>query len=235
MCFSVQADLVAGAAVLPLAVVALREVRHVRELPFAALPLLFALHQLVEAVVWGGYDDGGDPGLPARAAVLAYVGFAMVVLPTLMPLSVLLLEPHGARLRVAPFALLGLVMSVIFAVEVFSSPIEVVVHPHALEYATGLRHGDLLAVGYVVAVVGAPIVSGYRSIVAFGFLNLVGLIAVAVLYREAFASLWCVYAALCSVLVVVHMVRRRGLADSDRLGGVPGLAPPGRTPTRSAS
>ena len=51
MCFSVQADLAAGVLLLPVAAVSLREVRHVRELPFAAVPLLLALHQLVEAVV----------------------------------------------------------------------------------------------------------------------------------------------------------------------------------------
>jgi len=58
VCFSVEADLVAGAALLPIGVVTLREVRHVRELPFAALPLLFAAHQLVEALVWGQLGRG---------------------------------------------------------------------------------------------------------------------------------------------------------------------------------
>jgi hypothetical protein len=108
----------------------------------------------------------------------------------------------------------------VFAVEVLPSPIHVVVHPHALEYATGLSHGDILSVGYVVAVIGPAILSGYRSIVAFGVINLAGLLVVAWLYLDAFASLWCVYAALASVLVVLHMVRRRRLPDSDRLEGL---------------
>ena len=43
VCFSVQADVVAGVVLLPMAVVSLREVRHVREVPFASLPLLFAV------------------------------------------------------------------------------------------------------------------------------------------------------------------------------------------------
>jgi hypothetical protein len=54
--------------------------------------------------------------------------------------------------------------------------------------------------------------------------NLVGLVVVALVYRDAFASLWCVYAALSSIFVVVHMVRRRRLPDSDRLHGLPHLA-----------
>jgi hypothetical protein len=210
-----------------MAVVALREVRHVREVPFASLPLLFALHQLSEAVVWAGFEDHAVSDPLRQVALWAYVGFAMVVLPTLFPLSVLLLEPQGSRLRVAPFVFLGVAMSVVFAVEVFSAPVTVVIHPHALEYATGIRHGFLLSIGYVVAVIGPALLSGYRSVVAFGLVNLVGLIVVAVVYLEAFASLWCVYAALTSALVVLHMFRRRELPDADRLEGLPRLAPVG--------
>ncbi len=224
MCFSVEADVVAGAVLLPMAVVALREVRHVRELPFAALPLLFALHQLVEAVIWAGLEGAVVPEALQHGAVLIYLGYAMVVLPTLFPLSVLLLEPHGARLRVAPFVLLGAVTSVALGAEVFSAPVSAVAHPYALEYVTGLSHGDLLTVPYVVAVIGPALLSGYRSLVAFGWVNLVGLVAVAFVYVDAFASLWCIYAALSSTLIVLHMVRRRRLPDSDRLEGLPRLA-----------
>ena len=220
MCFSVEADVVAGVVLLPMALVSLREVRHVREVPFASLPLLFALHQFGEALVWARYDGGQVSQQVGTVAVWWYVGFAMVILPTLFPLSVLLLEPQGSRLRVAPFAVLGGGMSVVFAVEIFTAPVTVVVHPHALEYATGLSHGDLLSVGYVVSVIGPALLSGYRSIVAFGLVNLIGLLVVAVAYLDAFASLWCVYAALTSALVVVHMIRRRRLPDSDRLEGL---------------
>jgi hypothetical protein len=221
VCFSVQADVAAGVVLLPMAVVSLREVHHVRELAFASLPLLFALHQLTEAVVWARLEGHAVSGPLWHAAVLAYVGYAMVVLPTLFPLSVLLLEPRGDRLRVAPFVVLGLVLSVVFAVEVFSAPVTVVPHPHALEYATGVRHGDLLSVAYVVAVIGPALLSGYRSVVAFGVVNLVGLLLVAAVYLDAFASLWCVYAAITSALIMIHMVRRRRLPDSDRLEGLP--------------
>jgi hypothetical protein len=203
--------------------VSLREVRQLREVPFASLPLLFALHQLTEAVVWAAYDDGSVPASLGHAAALVYVGFAMVVLPTLFPISVLLLEPQGSRLRVAPFAILGGALSAVFAVEVLTDPVAVVVHPHALAYATGLSHGGLLSVAYVVAVIGPALLSGYGSVVVFGLVNLAGLLVVAVVYLDAFASLWCVYAALTSALVTVHMVRRRRLPDSDRLEGLPRL------------
>jgi hypothetical protein len=220
MCFSAQADAVVGLALLPVGVAALREVRHVRELPFAVLPLLFGLHQLIEAVAWAG-ADGQVSSQVAHAAVVAYLVIALAVLPTWFPLSVLLLEPRGARARVLAFVALGVVVSAYFTLVLLRSPVTVVARDHALQYRTDLENGDLWTVLYVVAVIGPSLLSGYPSIVAFGVLNLVGLSVVAVVYEEAFTSLWCVWAACTSLLVLVHMVRRRTLPDEHRLHGVP--------------
>jgi len=74
-------------------------------------------------------------------------------------------------------------------------------------------------------VIGPALVSGYRSIVAFGAINLVGLVAVAVLFVSAFDSLWCVLAAVVSVLALVHMRQRRRLPDPHRLRGLTGAVP----------
>jgi hypothetical protein len=219
VCFSVQADLVAGAALTPIGILALREVRCPREIPFASLPLLFAIHQLVEALVWAA-ADGDVSRHVGHAAAIAYVIYAVPVLPTLMPLSVLLLEPHKARLRVAPFVGLGIVVSTYLAIAVLTHPVTVTVHAHALGYGTGVSNGAFWTVLYVTAVIGPSLLSGYPTIVAFGVFNLVGLIAVAIVYVEAFASFWCILAGMASVLVLVHMVRRRRLLDDDRMHGV---------------
>ncbi len=223
MCFSVEADLVAGVALLPVAALSLREVRHVRELPFATLPLLFALHQLTESLVWAGLS-GDVTQQTQHVATMVYVLFALPALPTLLPIAVLMLEPQGARLRVVPFVAVGAIVTAYLGYAVIAHPVHVVQHPHALEYQVPLTQGTVWVVLYVVAVIGAPLISGYPSIVMFGALNLVGLTVAAVLYQEAFTSLWCVYAALISLLVLVHMVRRRRLPDPHRLQGHPMLA-----------
>lgn len=222
MCFSLEADLVAGVALLPIAAISLREVRHVRELPFASLPLLFALHQLVEVVVWAGTEGHVSPGTQ-HAAALTYLIFAFPVLPILVPVGVLLLEPRGSRLRVAPFVALGAVVATYFAVAVLTGPIEVVVHPHALAYVAHIDEAVLWTGLYIVAVIGPPLLSGYPSLVAFGVVNLVGLSVAGLAYLEGFASLWCIWAALSSIFIMVHMLRRRQLSDGDRLHGLPRL------------
>ena len=167
MCFSVEANLVTGAVLLPVGALALREVRHVREVPFAVLPLLFAVHQLLEAVVWAGVDGDVSPRVESAAA-LAYLLIALPVLPALFPLAVLLLEPRGARLRVAPFVALGAVVSAYLTVVVLDGDVGVYAHPHALVYRTGLEHDAFWTALYIVAVIGPSLLSGYPSLVAFG-------------------------------------------------------------------
>ncbi|WP_156689549.1 DUF6629 family protein [Mycobacterium sp. Marseille-P9652] len=217
MCFSIAADLVVGTALVPVAIATLREVKLWREIPFALLPAVFSVHQFLEAAVW---PNGVVSAGMAEFAVRAYIFIALPLLPALVPVGILMLEPRGARLRVAPFAVLGAVVSAYLAFVVLAEPIGVKRCPHALEYQTAARESYVWATLYIVAVIGPALLSGYRSIVAFGLANLVGLVAVALLYFEAFASFWCIYAAVVSVLVLVHMRRRRRLPDPHRYRGV---------------
>ncbi len=145
----------------------------------------------------------------------------LVVGTALVPVAVLTLR-EVKQWREVPFAVLGAVVAGYLAVVVLTEPIGVTRCPHALRYQTGVHDGYVWAVLYVIAVIGPAVLSGYRSIVVFGWANLVGLVVVAVLYVQAFASLWCVYAAVLSVLVLVHMVRRRRLPDPHRYHGVAG-------------
>ena len=154
---------------------------------------------------------------------------ALPLLPLLLPVSIVLLEPRGARARVMPFVALGAIVSIALTVAVLDGPIEVTRVAHALSYGVGLPAAPVWAVLYVAAVIGPALLSGYRSIVAFGVLNLVGLTTVALLYTQAFTSLWCVYAALASALVLLHMYRRRRLPDPHRLDGAPHTHPKAAT------
>lgn len=214
MCFSAEVGAAVGVALVPVGVLSLREVRRPADLPFAALPLLFAVHQLTEVLVWLG-DAGTVSPCVAHSATTAYVAYAFPVLPTLLPLAVLMLQPRGARLRVAPFLALGLLVSVHLTRVVLDGPLEASVESWAIVYRVGLEDAALWTVLYVVATVGPALLSGHRTLVAFGLLNLVGLGAVTLLHATGVASLWCLWAAATSVLVLVHL-RRRPRPDEHR-------------------
>ena len=52
MCFSAYASFVAGSALLVVGAVTVVKAQQKRELPYAAIPLLFAVQQLIEGAIW---------------------------------------------------------------------------------------------------------------------------------------------------------------------------------------
>lgn len=214
MCFSMEADLVAGATIVPLGVLTLSHVREAREVPLASVPLLLGLHQLVEAGVWAGVDGSVPAGL-AHAAAWVYVVLALPVLPLLVPTAVYLVEDRAHRRRVLPFLVLGAITTGFMTQALATHGVTVRVFDHALGYSVGLGPTDWFSTAtYVVAVVGACLASSSWTVRAFGLVNLVGLALVALTLAEAFASMWCVCAALASVLLLVHQVHRARAHDA---------------------
>lgn len=68
MCFSPEASFVAAGVLAPVGVASLRTVRHREQLIIGTLPMLFALHQLDEGIVWLGLQGHVSPGLERLAA-----------------------------------------------------------------------------------------------------------------------------------------------------------------------
>jgi hypothetical protein len=63
MCFSATANFVGSGVLTPVGVVTLTKVKHRRELLFASLPVLFAIHQFTEGFVWLGLDGRLSPAV----------------------------------------------------------------------------------------------------------------------------------------------------------------------------
>lgn len=61
MCFSVAASFTAGTFLIGFGVMTLSLARRRKEVPFAAIPLLFGLQQLSEGVVWISFGAGWEP------------------------------------------------------------------------------------------------------------------------------------------------------------------------------
>ena len=206
MCFSPQADLIAGIGVTAIGVDACRNIRGRSDhLLLATLPLILGVHELVEDFVWWGLQ-GHVPHEAGRVALWAYMVIAFVVLPVFVPLAVLMLEPTvRLRRRMAPFVALGVVVSTVLLVAMLRGPVSAARHPWHLSYSIELHHAVIIVGLYVLAICGALLFSGYRHIALFGMANLAAVVALAALTADGFASLWCVYAAISAGAIALHM------------------------------
>ncbi|HEY4377401.1 MAG TPA: DUF6629 family protein, partial [Acidimicrobiales bacterium] len=210
MCFSPQADLVGGMVVGGLAIDACRHVSHRRERALAAVPVVLAVHQLVEVPVWLGLEHHVSATV-WRPAMYAYLVIAFVVVPILVPLAVGGLEPQDNRGRVGLFLGMGVVVAAVLGHGLAGGPVTARIVGHHISYqAHDLAYGGVLVVAYLMATCGSMLVSHTRDVRRFGLVNLVAAIALATLYQNGFISLWCAWAAVTSLLIAWHLRRGSG-------------------------
>jgi hypothetical protein len=209
MCFSPQADFTAGAVVVGVGVATLRRVRVPRELIVGALPLLFGVHQLVEGFVWLGLRGEVSVGL-GDAAKETYIVFAHGVLPALVPLGFTLLEPDRRRARwMWPLVGLGTLLGAYLFWQVIAYPVGAQEQARCIDYTTHTTNDVLIGALYVVVTCAPALMSSRRHLRWFGVVSLVGVIAAALVRVDELTSLWCVYVALVSVLILEQFRRQR--------------------------
>src|SRR5271156_1500492 len=199
MCFSATMNFVGSGILGTLGVVTLTRVKHRRELLFASIPALFAVHQFIEGFVWLGLD-GILPVSVAHNMGAAFVLYAQGLLPFLLPLSVLLFEPNiRSRRRMLPFAILGALTTLYMLWGLAADPLRVYVEHNSIVYINDATNHTILGVLYVICTCGSLFFSKVRPMIVFGAANLIILLIVMGVRRYAFTSLWCAYAAVASI------------------------------------
>ncbi len=208
MCFSATASFSAGAVLLGLGALTLKSAKRPREFPFAAIPLLFAIQQLSEGVIWLTFRYEA----PQLNTVMThmYSFFSHVLWPVYVPLAVLLIEPSAWRRRgLLVFVAAGVTVGayllyVLVAFPVVSRPIG-----QHIEYVSPHFFAAVGMTLYLMAVALSQFLSTYRAINAFGGLTLLSLAAAYYFYATWFISVWCFFAALLSAVVYLHFVVQR--------------------------
>jgi hypothetical protein len=204
MCFSAAANFIGSGVLGTVGVVTLTKVKHRRELLFAALPTLFAIHQFIEGFVWLGLDGTLSPAVTQKMGA-AYMLFAQGLLPFLLPLGVLLFEPDGwSRRRMLPFLIIGGATGIYILWALAVYPTEIFVKENSIVYVNQGTNYTTVAVLYLIATCGSLFFSRVKAMVIFGSANLAILLIVTAIKRYAFTSVWCAYAAVASVIVLVY-------------------------------
>src|ERR1700677_1431352 len=165
MCFSATANFVGSAALTTMGVLTLTKVKHRRELLFAALPVLFAIHQFIEGFVWLGLDGILSPAV-AHDMGAAFMLYAQGLLPFLLPLSVLLFEAdRKSRQRMLPLLVLGggTTLYILWALTAF--PTQVYVRGNSIVYINQATNNTAVALVYVIATCGSLFLSKIRMMV----------------------------------------------------------------------
>ena len=212
MCFSATASFATAALTGVLGVASLARVGHPRELPLAAMPLMFAIHQGVEGLLWLTLPSAPS-GAMSSGLTLLYLLLAQVFWPTFAPVAVLLVERDAQRRRLMRLCLaLGVAVSTYLLWRTLTSPPSAVVVDGHIVYVANYK-SVVLVLAYLVATSLPLMLSTQPMIVLLGVIIFLGSSVSYALYGAAFLSVWCFSAAIASALIFVHFARgrRRGL------------------------
>ncbi len=218
MCFSATASFAAGIGLTGIGLATLSLAPTWRERPFAAIPLLFGLQQLIEGALWLALAAGDEAGRACYTA--GFLGISEVLWPLWAPFAVWLIEPDGWRRR--GMALCGAAGATIALALLYGLATQF--EPATLKdghifygfpHYDWFRNTNLLIPSmslYATATCLSLLLASDRTVRLFGVLVTAALAATFAAYEEWLISVWCFFAAALSVVIAVWAVRRRAAA-----------------------
>lgn len=208
MCFSASASFIAGTSLLAAGAFTVKKAQRRAELPFAAIPLLFGVQQIIEGVIWLTFRFEATLINPAMTFV--YSLFSHVLWPLYVPFAVLLLEPVRWRRRaLLAFLAAGAAAALYLLVNMFRFPIVSRAVGGHIEYASPHFYIVAVMAGYLAGTCISMFLSSHTLVKLFGAAALLSFLASYAFYTQWLVSVWCFFAALLSLLVFLHFQSRR--------------------------
>ncbi|APV43692.1 hypothetical protein Dform_00332 [Dehalogenimonas formicexedens] len=203
MCFSAVASFTGGAVISGVGIAAQRERIRPEQRLFASIPLIFALQQFAEGVLWLTLRSGGHIAIQ-NTATYVFLTVALAAWPTLVPLSVLLMEKVKARrIFLAFLVAAGGIVSVLNAYSLLNYPVTVQIQGSHIQYNNSFPTSwGLIPILYGISVILPLWVSSVKHVWLLGLAIAVSLMVTVIFYTQYVTSVWCFFAALMSVIII---------------------------------
>ena len=213
MCFSATASFIAGTTLSGIGIATIRKVERRSELPFAMIPLLFGIQQLIEGVVWLTFTR--DAPMLQQTVTYSYSFFSHVLWPIYIPFAFRVLETTAWRRKAMLwFQAAGLAVGLYLLYFIVTRPVVAEVVGRHIAYISPHFYIGPVIVLYVAATCFTGFFSSHTFVRMFGVLALLSFIATYIFYAHALVSVWCFFAAILSLLIYLHL-------HSRQLGGFP--------------
>ena len=215
MCFSASASFIAGTALLAVGAATIRLTERKAELPFATIPLLFGLQQIIEGMIWLSFHEQSP--LPVKTLTLIYSLFSHVVWPMFVPFAVGLLEtvPWRKKALVA-CQVAGTVVGLYLLYFIVKFPVTAQVLGKHIVYESPHFYINEVMILYLIATCASSFVSSHRIIRLFGALSLGSFAFAYAIHAETTVSVWCFFAAVLSIVVYAYFWKERSTARALR-------------------
>lgn len=202
MCFSATASFIAGSSLSVIGVKTLKKVRQKAELPFATIPLLFGVQQIIEGMIWLSFRF--DAPLLNTTMTYTFTLFSHVLWPIFVPYSIWLIETVPWRKKILlVFQLMGITAGLYLLYLTVSFPLTSVADEHIVYVSLHFYELAIMLL-YLAATCVSCFFSSHWVINVFGGVALLLFWVAYWFYTVAFFSVWCFFAAILSIIIYLQ-------------------------------
>ncbi|MEI2737431.1 MAG: DUF6629 family protein [Chitinophagaceae bacterium] len=220
MCFSATASFGAGAVLGTIGVIAVAKAKTNPQRTFASIPLLFAIQQFSEGLLWLSVKNSS---MASWQPLLTYIFlvFAMAVWPFWISFTIRRLEKNVKRKKIMNvLVFIGAIVAVAVIFVLFLYPVQVMtplcltcpgssnpsINQH-LHYEfkfppVAKNLIGIFTVLYIMATIVTPFISGIKKMKWLGIVFLISYLFAVIYYNNFVVSVWCFFAALLSFVVL---------------------------------
>lgn len=212
MCFSATASFTAAGFLYVVGITALRISKFKSHYMLACIPLLFAMQQTAEGIVWLTHINPEHQFL-YYLFTHVFLLFAFLVWPIWVPMSLFVSEKIKHKQNLLKMVLiLGVLFAIFNAYEISSYQGGTSFIANHIDYGSGFTSGisfNLYLFIYACTTVLPCFIASFKWCKIFGVVLLISLIFTYVFIVEAFTSVWCFFAAILSVFILLMIKKNQ--------------------------
>jgi len=204
MCFSASASFTVSAVLLVGGVVAIKKAKATSLLPFASIPILFAIQQFTEGFVWLSLTDADYASFNSSSTHI-FLFFAQAFWPAWVSFSIMLLEKNKTRKKILlGITILGTLTGIYLGYCLFTFPVISSVSEYHIYYDLTYKHNSFVFSGvfYFIPTVLPSFVSSVRRMFLFGTTVFASFLFTKIFFEDFVISIWCFFAAIISILII---------------------------------
>lgn len=205
MCFSAEASFISSGVLTIAGIATLKQVQSSHQLPFAAFPLVFALHQFIEGCLWLSQSYDLPPDFVDFLSH-AFPFIAYVVWPTLVPYGIDRLENIPGRKKLLfSCRTVGAGLSLFYLYYIAKGPVTAVFTNQSIHYEFYFSFWILSQWLYGYSIIAAAFLSSRKMIVLFGVGLVISYNIAKQFYLASYPSVFCHLAAWLSLIIFLEI------------------------------
>jgi hypothetical protein len=206
MCFSATASFSASLVIGTIGAVTYKKSKDSNLKFLGAIPFLFAVQQFTEGFVWLSFNNFNFQFIQ-ETATKAFLFFAWVLWPILMPYSIFKTETPGLKKKINFYLfLLGCASGLHSVYMLIADNPRPLVNDFHIDYIVSLSAFDekiqlAQQITYVVVTVVPLFVSSLKGAKVLAVANFIALVLAFIFFKHSLPSTWCFFAAILSGII----------------------------------